>query len=153
MILDIVKEGAEVLRQKAAPVTEYDDDLRALVADMFETMYAAEGRGLAAPQVGVSKRLFVMDAGWKAGDKQPLALINPVIHGTELPMVADDEGCLSIPGRVFRVARPMVTDLEWISPNGVSQRTKLWSMESRIACHEIDHLDGILISDHGNERP
>ena len=141
----------DALRLKARPVQAFDDDLRALVQDMFDTMYTAGGRGLAAPQVGVSLRVFVMDAGWKEGDRQPLAVLNPVIHATEPPMVVADEACLSIPGRAFRVARPMVTDLEWISVNGVRIRQKLWSVESRIACHEIDHLEGVLVSDHGDE--
>jgi len=150
-IVTIACEGAEVLSRRAAPVSYFDDDLRQLVEDLFDTMYDAGGRGLAAPQIGVSIRVFVMDASWKQGDRQPLAVINPEIKSREWPMVVDDEACLSIPGKAFRVPRPMVTELAWISPNGVDIRQKLWSVESRIACHEVDHLDGILASSRGEE--
>lgn len=147
----IVTGDDPVLRRKAATVTMFDDGLRDLVRDLFDTMYEAQGRGLAAPQVGVSQRVFVMDASWKEGNPQPLAVVNPEILSTEPPMIVDTEACLSLPGVAYRVGRPMVTELKWISPNGVKQSTKLWAVESRIACHEYDHLDGVLISDHGTE--
>ena len=150
-VREILTEESEILHEKAAPVTYFDDDLRELVTDLFETMYAAEGRGLAAPQVGVSQRVFVMDASWKRGDKQPLAVLNPEIKSREWPMVVEDETCLSIPGKVFRVPRPMVVELSWTSINGVPITQKLWGAESRIVCHEVDHLDGILASARGHE--
>ncbi len=151
-VREILTDGAEILTQKAEPITYFDDDLRELVADLFETMYAAEGRGLAAPQVGVSQRVFVMDASWKRGNKQPLAVVNPKIISHELPMTVEDESCLSIPGKVYRVTRPLVVELSWTSVNNVHLTQKLWGAEARIASHELDHLNGLLISDRGHER-
>ena len=150
-IRPILTGGAPILHQVAAPVQQFDDDLHALVGDLFDTMYHATGRGLAAPQIGVPLRVFVMDATWKGGDKAPLAVINPVIRTSEWPMLEGEEACLSIPGRTFRVARPMVIDLAWISPEGVEMEQRLRGSEARIACHEVDHLDGILVTRKGVE--
>src|SRR5436853_2401296 len=105
MKLEIVKYGDPVLQQRADEVAEFDEKLKKLVDDMFETMYGAPGVGLAAPQVGILKRLFVMDCSSGKNAKQKLALINPVIE-TEEGDQSGDEGCLSFPGIYFQVKRP-----------------------------------------------
>src|SRR5437868_15195714 len=105
MKLEIVKYGDPVLQQRADEVTEFDEKLKKFVDDMFETMYGAPGVGLAAPQVGVLKRLFVMDCSSGKNKKQKLALINPVIETEEGEQVGD-EGCLSFPGIFVQVKRP-----------------------------------------------
>ncbi|MFT4961503.1 MAG: peptide deformylase [Paracoccaceae bacterium] len=120
------------------------DDRGALIGDMFDTMYAANGRGLAAPQVGVLQRLFVMDCTWKAGEKTPVACINPQIVERSDQVGSVDEGCLSIPGILTAVERPDWVVLEWTDDKGRTQRQRLEGPEARIAQHELDHLDGIV---------
>src|SRR5919205_4099668 len=105
MKLEIVKYGDSVLTKRAAEVTEFGKELHKLIDDMFETMYAAPGVGLAAPQVGILKRLFVMDCSSGKNPKQKVALINPVIEIEEGDQTGD-EGCLSFPGIFFQVKRP-----------------------------------------------
>src|SRR5919205_3331265 len=105
MKLEIVKYGDPVLQQRAAEITEFDEKLKKLIDDMFETMYAAPGVGLAAPQVGILKRLFVMDCSSGKNPKQKIALINPVIELEEGDQTGD-EGCLSFPGIFVQVKRP-----------------------------------------------
>src|SRR5215207_593646 len=104
-LLDIVKYGEPVLETPGEPVTEFDAGLKRLVSDMFETMYAAPGVGLAAPQVGVSKRLFVMDCSGGKNPDDRVVLVNPEIVITE-GKESGDEGCLSFPGIYFQVERP-----------------------------------------------
>src|SRR5204863_10165035 len=105
MILDVVKYGDPILTKRGEDVIEFDENLRKLVDDVFETMYGAPGVGLAAPQVGVLKRLFVMDCSSGKDKKQKVALINPVIE-TEEGVQIGDEGCLSFPGIFLEVKRP-----------------------------------------------
>ena len=105
MILPIVKYGDVVLTKKATPVTEFNEELQELVKNMFETMYAAPGVGLAAPQIGVSKRLFVMDCSGGKNPEEKLVLINPEIVQVEGKQTGD-EGCLSFPNIYFEVTRP-----------------------------------------------
>ncbi len=150
-ILEIVKDPAEVLRKKARPVTKINASVRKLLDDMTETMYAAPGVGLAAPQVGVSKRIIVVDP--QDGSGQLYQLINPEIVKAE-GWVEGTEGCLSIPGMigdVWRYEKVQVVALDrtgkkvWIDAEGYL---------ARIFQHEIDHLDGILYTDKcSNLRP
>lgn len=123
-----------------------DEDLDNLVRDMFETMYAAPGRGLAAPQVGVLKRLFVMDCGWKDGDMTPMVCINPEILRAD-GMAPGSEGCLSIPGVLAEVMRPERILLRYRDIDGAVQEVELDGFEARCAQHELDHLDGIVTFD------
>lgn len=143
----IVRLGDPVLRARAAVVTVFDAALRALAADMFDTMYAAPGRGLAAPQVGVLQRVFVMDIGWKDGAPAPQVFVNPRITDASDVMQTYAEGCLSIPGVVSRVARPDRVLVEWQDVDGV--RHSGWFDGFAAVCvqHERDHLDGILCID------
>lgn len=123
-------------------------DLRALVADMFDTMYAAPGRGLAGPQVGVLKRLFVMDCTWKEGEKSPRACLNPQITWRSEELVTREEGCLSIPGVLAEIARPAEVVMRWHDENWVEHEEKLSGFEATCAQHELDHLDGRVYLDY-----
>ncbi len=136
------------LRQLCAPVLGVDDAVMGLVADMFETMYAASGRGLAAPQVGVLSRVFVMDATWKAGEPTPMAFINPEILWASPEMQRNEEGCLSIPHTPVFVDRPERVEVMWLDAGGAQQRGAFEGFEAACICHETDHLDGVLILDH-----
>ena len=131
------------LSQVCAPVPDVAQ-VQDLIGDLFETMYAAPGRGLAAPQIGVMLRVFVMDAGWKTGEMTPLACINPVVTGLGEEAVEMTEACLSIPGVETRITRPARVRLEFTDLNGAPQVLALDGAEARIAQHEADHLDGIV---------
>jgi peptide deformylase len=142
-LLEIVKWPDARLTTVCDPV-DTSDDISTLIADMFDTMYDAPGRGLAAPQVGVSKRMFVMDSSWKDDERTPVVCINPqVIEYSDETGLAD-EGCLSIPGIFTAVERPNWVVLEWTDSDGAVQRQKLEEAAARIAQHELDHLDGIV---------
>lgn len=137
--------GSPVLRQKAAPVARVDDDVRRLVDDLLETMRAARGVGLAANQIGVARRVAVVDIG---DDPPPLVLINPVIVERGVESEIAEEGCLSIPdifGDVKRQARVVV---EALDRDGKPLRAGAEGYKARAIQHEIDHLDGILFLDH-----
>jgi len=133
------------LRVLCAPVLGVDAEL---VADMFETMYAASGRGLAAPQVGVMSRVFVMDAGWKAGEASPMCFVNPEIMWRSDAEQVNEEGCLSIPERPVLVTRPARIEVMWLDADGAQRRGAFDGFEAACICHEVDHLDGVLILDH-----
>lgn len=145
MILKVVKYPEPVLSQPGEPVTEFDDKLREFVADMFETMYAAHGIGLAAPQVGVSKRVTVVDLSSGKEPEQKLVLVNPEIIFREGKQY-EEEGCLSFPEihekiqRAFKVrVRAQDEHGKWFEMDGEE-------LLSRAFQHEIDHLDGILFT-------
>lgn len=147
MIRRIVKYGEPVLEQRAEPITEFNADLKQLVGDMFDSMYAHKGVGLAAPQVGVSKRLAVIDVSAGADVAQQMVFINPEIvdkSGSQ----RGEEGCLSIPGfredvtRAFKVrVRAQNVDGEWFETEGEE-------LLARAIQHENDHLNGILFLSH-----
>jgi len=124
-----------------------DDTLRALAADMLDTMYAAPGRGLAAPQVGVLVRMFVMDTDWKDGNPQPLVLVNPQILGRSDDMVIGPEGCLSIPGVTTEISRAAEVRIGWTDLDGGVHDALLTGFAAICAQHEHDHLDGIVTFD------
>ena len=143
--------GDAVLAQTAAPVTQFDAALDAFVQDLFDTMYAAPGRGLAAPQVGVSRRVFVTDVTWKDSDPTPIAFINPTVLARSDDLQDGTEGCLSIPDRSFTVTRPTWVQMRWQLPTGEVQEARLDGMQAICACHELDHLNGVLITDIGEQ--
>jgi peptide deformylase len=128
-----------------APVAA-GEDMADLVRAMFVTMYDAPGRGLAAPQVGVLKRLFVMDCGWKDGDMTPMVCINPEIIRAD-GMAPGAEGCLSIPGVLAEVMRPERITLRFCDLDGAVHEVDLDGFAARCAQHELDHLDGIVTFD------
>jgi peptide deformylase len=143
MILKIVKYPEPVLSQPGEPVTEFNDELRKFVADLFETMYKAQGIGLAAPQVGVSKRITVVDLSMGKDPEQKLALINPEVIEREGRQY-EEEGCLSFPD-----IREKVTRAAKVRIRAQDERGKWFEMDgeellSRAFQHEIDHLDGVL---------
>lgn len=143
-LLPILRWPDERLETRCAPVT---GDVSALAADMLDTMYAALGRGLAAPQVGVLLRLFVMDATWKDGKRAPQVMVNPQITWRAPQHVWGEEGCLSLPGVTARVERAKEIRLRWSDLNGALHEETLTGFAAICAQHEYDHLDGILTLD------
>jgi peptide deformylase len=137
--------GDPVLRTPAVPVAEIDAGLRALIADMFDTMYNEDGVGLAGPQVGVGLRVIVVDP--HEPDSAPLALVNPVITWSSEALERGEEGCLSIPGLREMVERPVAVTVEALDRDGVPLRLEAEGLLARILQHEVDHLDGILFLD------
>jgi len=145
--MTILKYGAPSLRETSRPVEKFDNDMEKLSADMFETMYAAPGVGLAAPQVGVNIRMFVMDI---SGGKEPdsrIVLCNPRIIAYEGSQESE-EGCLSVPELLERVERPMKVAVEAQNIKGEPFVFEGEGLLARAICHEIDHLDGVLFVDH-----
>ncbi|MGX9355303.1 peptide deformylase [Roseobacteraceae bacterium S113] len=118
-----------------------------LIGDMFETMYAAPGRGLAAPQIGVMTRIFVMDVTWKEGEMSPLVCINPEIVAHSDEASTNEEACLSIPGVSAEVTRPARITLRYEDVHGESHETEMDGFAAICAQHELDHLDGKVIFD------
>ncbi|SFR31900.1 peptide deformylase [Yoonia tamlensis] len=143
--------GDPVLTSIADPVTCFDRALAQLADDMLATMYAAPGRGLAAPQVGVSQRIFVTDVTWKDAEPSPLVFVNPQITAQSDATATGPEGCLSIPDRSFDVARPIWVEMTWQTIDGKIQSARFDGMQAICACHELDHLNGVLITDTGEE--
>ena len=145
-LLKIVTWPDPVLEMPGDPVTEFDDQLKKLVGDMFETMYAAPGVGLAAPQVGVSKRLFVMDCSVGKDPEQRIVMINPEIVRVEGDQ-SGDEGCLSFPGIFFPVKRSLRAVVRAHDLNGDEFEVDGLELTARCMLHETDHCDGIVFID------
>ena len=140
--------GDPVLREPAEEVAELDQEVQTLVKDMLETMYLAEGIGLAAPQVGVSLRVIVVDLRHSDEDGLgPLALINPKVVESGKKKGKGPEGCLSIPGMEEVVERPEKVRVEGLNPDGEFVSMEVSGLISRALQHEIDHLDGVLFID------
>jgi len=159
-VLPIYVAPHPVLKKSAAPVAEVTDEIRALVKDMFETMYVTRGIGLAAPQVGQSVRVLVMDVEQTGGETRedgesapfvpgkPVAVINPEIVWSSEEMNTYEEGCLSIPGQYAEVERPEKVRVKYLDENGQPQEMEADGLLATCVQHEIDHLDGILFTDH-----
>ncbi len=138
-----------VLRTKCAAVADFDEDrLRALTADMLETMYDALGRGLAAPQIGITSRLFVMDVAWKTDRPTPMVFLNPEYTSRSKDLSVMEEACLSIPGKSCLVERPSDLRLRWRRIDGAVIEGAFDGFAARCIQHEMDHLDGILCTDY-----
>ena len=138
--------GSPVLRQRADPVPGVDDAVRQLIDDLFDTMYAAKGVGLAANQVGIAQRVAVVDTG---GDTlEPLVLVNPTILHRGDETETAEEGCLSIPEIFGDVERPVSIIVEATDRSGTPFRLEASGYQARAIQHEIDHLDGVLFLDH-----
>ena len=147
MILPILHWPDVRLSQPCAPAV-LSDALRAQAGDLLQTMYASAGRGLAAPQVGLMLRMFVMDAGWKEGRPEPVVMVNPEILALSEARVMGPEGCLSIPGPVTQVARARQVRMRWQDLDGAWHEGDFTGFAAVCAQHEFDHLEGILTLDH-----
>ena len=141
-IRKVLTEGDETLRKKSKPVVDFDSRLHDLLDDMRDTMYKYEGAGLAAVQIGILKRIFVIDTG--NGLRE---CINPTLIKSEGINKVKVEGCLSVPGKCGLVERPDKVWVEYYDRNGQKQSKKFTGFEAKCFCHENDHLDGILYID------
>ena len=147
IMLDIVTLGDEVLREKCTPVTDFDDSLHILLEAMFETLDSAEGVGLAAPQVGVDKRFFIVSLP----DGTRREFVNPEITGMSVEKNPYEEGCPSLPGVYHDVVRPSKVIIKAQDANGTEFTLKASGLLARVIQHEYDHLDGKLFIDRLSE--
>lgn len=136
-----------ILKKKAEKVEAVDDSLRKLLDDMLETMYAENGCGLAAPQIGLSKRIVVIDIAHEDEEPQPLYMVNPEIVWSSDEKEISEEGCLSVPGQRAEVERPDAVRIKYLDYDGKEQELLAEDFLAVAAQHEIDHLDGILYID------
>lgn len=147
MVREILIWPDPVLKQKAKPLAQVDAGTRKLVSDMFETMYAADGVGLAAPQVGVLERVIVLDTTPRQPESKPLAMINPEIIAME-GETTYTEGCLSIPGEAEDVDRAAKVTVKFLDVDGAEQTLECDGLLAIAVQHEADHLDGTVFVDH-----
>ncbi|HHP7232205.1 MAG TPA: peptide deformylase [Xenococcaceae cyanobacterium] len=145
--LEIHYLGDRVLRQPAKRITKVDDRLRSLIKDMLQTMYSADGIGLAAPQVGVNKQLIVIDCEPDNPENLPLVLINPKIIRFSSQTCDADEGCLSIPGIYLAVNRPEAIEVAFKDEQGKPRKIQASGLLARVIQHEMDHLNGVMFVD------
>lgn len=134
-------------KRLATVCTPVHGDMRALTTDLLDTMYAAPGRGLAAPQIGVLMRVFVMDTFWKDGPRRPYICLDPVLRDPAAEWVPGSEGCLSIPGITVEVNRAVEITLDWRDLDGNRHSERLDGFAAICAQHEYDHLEGIVTLD------
>ena len=147
-VLPIVLWPDPRLSAQCAPVDAVTSEIETLAQDMLDTMYDAPGRGLAAPQVGVLARMFVMDATWKDGRPDPLVFVNPEILDASGDPATGQEACLSVPGVAADVTRPGRVHLVWTALNGARMSQVFTGFAAACVQHELDHLDGTVIFDH-----
>ncbi len=148
MLRKILTEPDPILRKKCEPLEKVDSETKKLMDDMLETMYAAPGIGLAAIQVGILKRLVVLDISKGEEEKTPMFLINPkIIHQSKKTSIYE-EGCLSLPGQFAEIERPAECILKYIDYNGKEKELKADGLLATCVQHEVDHLNGILFIDY-----
>ena len=147
-IKPIITVPNEVLKKISDPIEKVGDNEKKLVKDLFETMYNSKGIGLAAVQVGILKRILVIDVSTKEEKKNPLCFFNPVIKKISDETSVYEEGCLSIPDTFIEIERPKICEVEYININGKLNTIKCDGLLSTCLQHEINHLDGKLIIDH-----
>ena len=144
----ILTEPNKILREKSLVVDQVNDDVRKLMDDMLETMYAAPGIGLAAIQVGIPKRVIVLDIAQKDGPKNPMYFVNPeIIEKSDINSIYE-EGCLSVPGQFAEINRPDKCHIKYLDYYGQQKEIKAEGMLATCIQHEIDHLEGILFIDY-----
>ncbi|OUV60293.1 MAG: peptide deformylase [Candidatus Pelagibacter sp. TMED128] len=148
MTRTIILEPDPILRKKCEPIEKVDDQVRKLMNDMLETMYKAPGIGLAAIQVGILKRIVVIDISKDPEKKNPLFLVNPEIIHLSKETSVYEEGCLSLPGQFAEIERPANCHLKYIDFNGKEKELKTDGLLSTCIQHEVDHLNGILFIDY-----
>ena len=144
----ILTEPNKLLRQVSKSVNRVGDDERKLMDDMLETMYEAPGIGLAAIQIGVPKRIIVMDISRDENKKEPRYFVNPVIKSKNEEKVKYEEGCLSVPDQFAEIERPSICEVEYLDYNGKKQLLKAEGLLATCIQHEMDHLEGILFIDY-----
>ena len=144
----ILTEPNKILRQISQPVESVGKEEQLLMDDMLETMYAANGIGLAAIQVGIPKRIIVMDISKDENKKEPMYFINPVIKNKNPVKSTYEEGCLSVPNQFAEIDRPSKCDIEFLDYNGNKKTISADGLFATCIQHEIDHLEGILFIDH-----
>lgn len=147
MIRDILIHPDPRLKKPCDPVAEVTPEISQLAADMLETMYDAPGIGLAAPQVGVMRRVIVMDC-IKDGPPEPMVLLNPEVIWASEDLSTYDEGCLSIPDQYAEVKRPATVTVRWMDLDGAEQERQFEGLWATCVQHEIDHLNGKLFIDY-----
>ena len=147
-IKDIITVPNEMLKKISEPIEKVGVNEKKLINDLFETMYNSNGIGLAAVQVGILKRILVIDVSTKDEKKNPLSFINPIIKNVSNETSVYEEGCLSIPDTFIEIERPKVCEVEYIDINGKVKNLKCDGLLSTCIQHEINHLDGKLIIDH-----
>ena len=147
-IRKILTEPDPFLRQKSVDVDEVNDEIRLLMDDMLETMYNAPGVGLAAPQVGITKRIIVVDCARTDEPPAPYKMINPELIDTSKEKIINEEGCLSLPGHYADVSRPSTARVRYLDENGNQQIMDTEGLLAVCIQHEIDHINGILFVDH-----
>ena len=147
-IKTILTEPNKILRQVSLPVDKVGNEERKLMDDMLETMYDAKGIGLAAIQIGVPKRIIVMDIGNKDKEKEPMYFVNPIIKNKNSEYSTYEEGCLSVPNQFAEVDRPSTCEVEFLDYNGNKKILKVSGLLATCIQHEMDHLEGILFIDY-----
>ena len=147
-IKDIITVPDETLKKISEPIVNFGESEKKLIKDLFETMYNSKGIGLAAVQVGVLKRILVIDISSKDEKKNPMSFINPVIRKLSSETSVYEEGCLSIPDTFIEIERPKTCEVEYIDLDGKKKNFKCEGLLSTCIQHEINHLDGKLIIDN-----
>ena len=147
-IKEIITVPDEILKKISEPIEKIGNNEKKLIDDLFDTMYNSSGIGLAAVQVGILKRILVVDVSTKNEKSQPIALINPVIINLSNDTSVYEEGCLSIPETFIEIERPKICEVEYIDKKGLKKNLKCDGLLSTCIQHEINHLDGKLIIDH-----
>ncbi len=145
--LDIHFLGDKVLRQPAKRIAKVDDGIRQLVKEMLQTMYSANGIGLAAPQVGINKQLLVVDCELEDPTSLPIIMINPKIVRASQELCVVEEGCLSIPNVYLDVTRPKTVEISYKDEHGRPQKRQFADLPARVIQHEMDHLNGVMFVD------
>ena len=144
----ILTEPNKLLRQVSKPVEKVGKEEQQLMDDMLETMYSANGIGLAAIQIGIPKRIIVMDLSKDENKKEPRYFVNPIIKSKDILKSTYEEGCLSVPNQFPEVDRPKKCDLEYLDYNGEKKKLKAEGLLATCIQHEMDHLEGILFIDY-----
>jgi len=144
----ILTEPNKILRQVSQPVEKVSDEERELMKDMLETMYSLRGIGLAAIQIGVPKRIIVLDISKEENKKNPMYFVNPIIKNKNKELATYEEGCLSVPGQFAEIDRPSECDLEYLDYDGKKQLLHATGLLATCIQHEIDHCDGKLFIDY-----
>ena len=147
-IREIITVPDEILKKISEPIEKFGVNEKKLINDLFETMYDANGIGLAAVQVGILKRIIVVDVSSKEEEKKPICFVNPIIKKVSDEMSIYEEGCLSIPDTFIEIERPKTCEIQYVDIKGKTKTQEFNGLLSTCVQHEINHLDGKLIIDH-----